>query len=172
MGSANMSYNAFNGIQRENICYVDDEDAYNWYISVFNELKEGSTDEISRRAVEIADLNDNIDELPINATVKTRKAIIIEPVKENIEEVKFILDTRNIAAKLVPFAPKHDKKDGKLLVTPESVVKIRRLVKNNNIQEQELRKRISSVYRRCFRKRSEAERKHIESFTGQRGYTK
>lgn len=142
MGSANMSYNAFNGIQRENICYVDDEDAYNWYINVFNELKEGSTDEISRRAVEIADLNDNIDELPINATVKTRKAIIIEPVKENTEEVKFILDTRNIAAKLVPFAPKHDKKDGKLLVTPESVVKIRRLVKNNNIQEQELR----SVY--------------------------
>ena len=31
MGSANLSYAAFGGRQRENICYMDDEDAYNWY---------------------------------------------------------------------------------------------------------------------------------------------
>ena len=28
MGSANMSYNAFGGIQRENICYIDDDAAF------------------------------------------------------------------------------------------------------------------------------------------------
>ena len=29
MGSANMSYNAFSGIQRENICFIDGDEAYN-----------------------------------------------------------------------------------------------------------------------------------------------
>ena len=32
MGSANMSYNAFGGIQRENICYIDGDEAYDWYM--------------------------------------------------------------------------------------------------------------------------------------------
>ena len=39
MGSANMSFNAFGGIQRENICYMDDDDAFDWYMDCFNELK-------------------------------------------------------------------------------------------------------------------------------------
>ena len=31
MGSANMSFNAFGGKQRENICYLDDGKAFDWY---------------------------------------------------------------------------------------------------------------------------------------------
>lgn len=31
MGSANMSFNAFSGHQRENICYIDGDSAYAWY---------------------------------------------------------------------------------------------------------------------------------------------
>jgi hypothetical protein len=49
MGSANMSYNAFGGIQRENICYMDDSAAFDWYMDCFNKLKEGSTDNISKK---------------------------------------------------------------------------------------------------------------------------
>ena len=59
MGSANMSYNAFSGIQRENICYTDSEEAFDWYFDVFNSLKENSTDDISRKALEVSDLCDN-----------------------------------------------------------------------------------------------------------------
>ena len=47
MGSANMSFNAFGGRQRENICYIDGEQAYEWYKDVFDSLKEYSTDEIT-----------------------------------------------------------------------------------------------------------------------------
>ena len=35
MGSANMSYNAFSGKQRENISCIDDEGAYDWYMHCF-----------------------------------------------------------------------------------------------------------------------------------------
>ena len=31
MGSANMSFSAFSGQQRENICYLDGDEAYAWY---------------------------------------------------------------------------------------------------------------------------------------------
>ena len=44
MGSANMSFNAFSGHQRENICYIDGERAYDWYMDVFESLKANSTD--------------------------------------------------------------------------------------------------------------------------------
>ena len=51
MGSANMSQNAFGGRQRENICYIDGEDAYQWYFGVYSELKENSTDEIGDKVL-------------------------------------------------------------------------------------------------------------------------
>lgn len=47
MGSANMSDSAFSGRQRENISFMDGESAYNWYLDIYNQLKEDCTDEIT-----------------------------------------------------------------------------------------------------------------------------
>jgi len=35
MGSANMSHSAFSGTQRENICYMDSDRAFDWYYGCF-----------------------------------------------------------------------------------------------------------------------------------------
>ncbi|NLV50166.1 MAG: NgoFVII family restriction endonuclease [Clostridiales bacterium] len=139
MGSANMSYNAFGGFQRENICYVDGQSAYDWYFGVFNELKESSTDEIKRSALEKADLEDNIDELPIAETIKVKRALVIEPVKENTDEIQFTLDVRKAAGMLTPFAPKAEKKSGRLTVVPDTITKLRRFIKSEAVREKELR---------------------------------
>ena len=48
MGSANLSRAAFGGYQRENICYMDDEDAYNWYWECYCQLRDESTDQIAK----------------------------------------------------------------------------------------------------------------------------
>lgn len=138
-GSANMSFNAFSGRQRENICYIDGDGAYDWYLDIFNTLKENSTDEISHRALVLSDLEENIDELPISETIKAARAIVIEPVKENLEEIEFTLDTRNLAEKLAPLLPKPEKKTGKLTVIPDTVVKIKKHIKNGLIKEREQR---------------------------------
>ena len=50
MGSANMSFTAFAGGQRENICYMDSDRAYEWYMACYNTLKECSTDQITKEA--------------------------------------------------------------------------------------------------------------------------
>lgn len=139
MGSANMSYNAFGGIQRENICYIDGDEAYDWYMSSFRELKESSSDEIKRSALEKADLAGNIDELPVAGTIKANKVLVIEPVKENAEEVKFILDTHKLAGTLTPMLPKADRKTGKLTIVSDTIVKLRRQLINEATKEKELR---------------------------------
>jgi hypothetical protein len=139
MGSANMSFNAFAGIQRENICYLDDEKAYDWYYEVFEELKSSCTDEITRQAFESSDLEEHIDELPVVGTVKMKKALVIEPVKENQEEVQFVLDVRKLADKLAPVIPKAEKKTGKVVISPEHIIKLRRHIMDENTQQRELR---------------------------------
>lgn len=139
MGSANMSFNAFGGRQRENICYIDGEQAYEWYKDVFDSLKENSTDEITYKAIDIANVTDNIDNLPIAETVKVQKVLALETDKDNTEEINFILDTQNLAKTLTPIVPKVEKKTGKILLSPETFIKLRRHIKDESVREKELR---------------------------------
>ena len=139
MGSANMSFRAFGGVQRENICYIDGPEAYEWYSSVFSELLEESTDEITKNALDIADAEENIDELPVSRTIKEKKILMVEPASEVKEDVRFVLDTKNLAAKLAPSMPKPEKKTRRTLLSPDSLVKIKRTLRNERIKEKELR---------------------------------
>lgn len=141
MGSANMSFNAFSGRQRENISYMDGDAAYERYLESFEQLKKGSSDSISKRALEISDAGENLDVLPIAETVKVEKAIYIEPVREADSEVKFVLDTHNLAKRIAPIIPvtKAEKKSGKVLISPEIIQKVRRQIVREQEREKELR---------------------------------
>ena len=144
-GSANMSYHAFGGMQRENICFVDGDEAYDWYYSVFQSLLEESSDEITTKALQYANAGENIDELPIAGTIKANKVFVIEPTEttaDDASEVKFILDVHNLADKLKPYMPKQDKKtskQGKTIISAAQIVKLRRQIQNEKIKEKELR---------------------------------
>lgn len=138
MGSANMSYNAFSGKQRENICFIDGDEAYNWYYDVFLSLRENSTDEISHSALVMADLEDNIEELPIARTIRLQRAMVLEP-QDNKADVEFVLDMHKLANGLTPMLPKAEKKNGRLLVNPETVIKLKKAVQTENIRMKEQR---------------------------------
>lgn len=138
LGSANMSYSAFTGRQRENICYLDGEKAFEWYKDSFEALKSDSSDDITSAALKLADDHENLEEIPVMQTVRLKKALIIEPVSELKEEVRFVLDVKSLAGKFTPYMPKADKK-GKLILSPESVKQTRRRIEAANIQERELR---------------------------------
>ena len=138
MGSANMSFAAFAGGQRENICYMDSVQAYNWYLSCYNALKEQSTDQISKEAYLYADDAENLEKLPIAKTVRIKKAIVIQPI-ENQSDVQFVLDVKNLAEKLKSSVPKPDKKTHKILLSPDKIKTIRKQVVVNKTKEQELK---------------------------------
>lgn len=144
MGSANLSFNAFGGRQRENICYLDGDAAYDRYLESFEELKKGSVDTITKKALVIADAAENLDDLPIAETVRVEKAIYIEPVKEVADDVRFVLDTHNLAKRIKPAIPetKADKKAGKILISPEIIQKVRRQI----VREQEKQKELRNEY--------------------------
>lgn len=139
MGSANLSYNAFGGRQRENICYIDGEDAYDWYYDKFEELKSSSCDSISKKAINIADAVDNLSDLPISQTVKINKAMVIEADKTVSEEVQFVLDTSKLSQKISPLVPLPEKKTGKIRISPDILVKVQRKLTDEKIKEKELR---------------------------------
>jgi len=139
MGSANMSYQAFSGFQRENISYIDGEEAYQWYMSVYNSLREECTDEITQKALIVADDTDNLDELPISQTVKIKKALAIVPDEASADEVEFALNVSNLASKIKPLQPKSDKK-GKILLSPTNIVTMRAHSKEAREKEKEARK--------------------------------
>lgn len=141
MGSANMSFNAFGGHQRENICFIDGDRAYDWYMANYCQLREDCADQISKGALAYADDGENLEELPIAQTIRVKKALVIETEEEQKEEVRFALDVKGLAKKFEPSVPKPDKK-GKILLAPEKVKVIRRQIIADQKKEQELR----SVY--------------------------
>lgn len=138
MGSANMSASAFEGHQRENICYMDGDEAFDWYMECYQTLKEKSTDEIGKSSILCADDGEHLDELPIAKTVRVKKAVVIQPVSEaQKEEVRFALDVKGLAAKFKPCIPKPDKK-GKIMLSPDKVRIIRkRMVESNTLEKEQ-----------------------------------
>lgn len=141
MGSANMSFQAFGGLQRENICYVDGNDAYEWYYEIFKELLQDSSDEITKNAFTFADIEENPEELPISHTVKTNKILVVEePQQEAKESATFILDVRNLAGKIADLVPKAEKADKRrILISPDKVVKMKEKLQRDKIREKEQR---------------------------------
>lgn len=139
LGSANMSEQAFSGRQRENISYIDGEEAYDWYFDVYNSLKIQSTDEVSERAILLGDDIDNLDELPISNTVKVNKVLKIIPDKSSDDEIKFALDIKNIAKRLKPLEPKADK-SGYILLSPTTIVTMKGHSKDEDERKKEARK--------------------------------
>ena len=142
MGSANLSRQAFSGFQRENISYIDGERAYEWYMDCYKSLRENSSDQIDESAFACADSNENLEELPISKTVRTKKIIAIETAEELKEEVEFALDVKNLAKKLTASLPVPEKKGthkGKILLSPEKIKSIRRQAVAEITKEKELR---------------------------------
>lgn len=137
MGSANLSRSAFGGYQRENICYVDGDAAYDWYWNCYCQLRENCTDEIAKETLICADEGEHLEELPIARTIKMEKALVLQPIEEAKEEVRFALDVKKLAGKFTPSVPKPDKK-GKVMLSPEKIKTIRRQVVAVQTQEKEL----------------------------------
>ena len=138
MGSANMSYQAFSGKQRENISFIDGDDAYEWYYSVYESLKADSTDEITEKAIMIADCESGMDELPISHTVKIKKALAIVPDNTGIDDIEFALNVKNISANIKPVLPKAEKR-GKIVLSPTSVTMMKTRAKEAKEKEKEKR---------------------------------
>lgn len=128
-GSANFSYSAFNGIQRENIICMDNVEAYEYYREQFDQFKDICADNVVHTSISriIADPDTASDELieiiPISETIKTKKMVILEEADE--PEYIIVADANNISKDIKPLIPKADK-HGKTVLVPSEISKIKR----------------------------------------------
>ena len=87
VGSANMSYSAFGGLQRENITkYDNDENALTYYWELFEEFRDTCTNELPSETLSAAIksddyFDDNPDNIPIIEEVKKNKIVIIQDIE-------------------------------------------------------------------------------------------
>ena len=143
MGSANMSNSAFSGRQRENISYIDGERAFDWYLNIFEDLRENCADNINAKAIPVSDDFENleVENLPISQTINLKKGMIIEQhIDPSInEKIEFAYNMKNLAGKFKPLMPKADK-NGLLKIMPEHIKQIRKRFTDSKVQEKELRK--------------------------------
>jgi hypothetical protein len=137
-GSANMSYSAFKGLQRENIIYIDGDKAFAWYFQQYQELQSGSTSEITKKALGIEDLTEEVDELPLFNKVKVQKAMIIEKETVNSDAIKFVFSVDDLSKQYKKSIPPSDRK-GKVFLSPEKVIETRRRLIENKRIDQEMR---------------------------------
>ena len=136
-GSANMSSNAFGGKQRENIIFVDNPEGYEHFLDIFEELKSGSTDEITKDVLVAEDIENNPDRLPISRTIKKDKIVYVE--KEDNPNVEFVLKTKDLASKLDPMIPKKNKSKSLIQITSDFISSLKAKKMEEDLKTKEFR---------------------------------
>lgn len=150
-GSANMSASAFCGIQRENITYYDDADAYKWYKDRFDSFKEACSDNVNQTVMmrTIEDdgyLEEHPEEIPIIKTIEKREMIIIEKDEEESDEAELIVSVKGLESELKPMLPKPKKSEGKLILTSEHVQKFKRTHREHLAEKKEKQKKLPKLH--------------------------
>ena len=138
-GSANMSYNAFNGIQRENITYFDDQEAFDYYYKLYERYKETCSDSIPSDLITKVKnnkhyLKEHIEELPILEYVEKNHQIEIYSTEE---ETDIVADVRGREDEIKSVLPKRLNKGNTIKVTSEDL----KIIKKENKSSFEKRKR-------------------------------
>lgn len=134
-GSANLSYSAFGGVQRENIIVFDDQEAFDWYKGRFDDYKETCADYVSSKVmakmcVDDEYMEENIEEIPIIQTIRKKNILIIESQNQD-DESEIIADIKGLEEEIKPMLPKLSKEKGKILLNGTFVNCFKRKYKEN-----------------------------------------
>lgn len=130
-GSANMSSNAFNGFQRENIIYFDDYEAYLYFINRFNDYRDLCSDRISKKVYldiikDKKDLKENIEDIPIINNLNGT-TLILENDESREEEI-IVTDIKNFQEELKEVIPPKEKNEKKIILNVDKL----NIIKRNN----------------------------------------
>ena len=129
-GSANMSSSAFNGLQREEILYFDDEEAFKYFMERFDKFKEKCSNKIEQDTIKavMADksfLKDHIEDTPYLKEAKERIQIDITKTQDDVD---YVADVKNTEKEIKDLLPKSKNKPNIISINADDVDKIR---KNN-----------------------------------------
>lgn len=149
-GSANFSYSAFNGVQRENITYMDNPSAFEYYFELFNEFKEECADNVEHtsmtRMIVSPDtaLDDFVEIVPIAETLKVTNRTIILEESDNPEYI-IAADASNISKDIKPLLPQKEK-SGKTILAVSHINTLKRKYKQAREVKAEQRRKMPQLH--------------------------
>lgn len=146
VGSANFSGRAFNGNQRENIGYFNnDSRAYDFYMEEFEFVRDFCSNEIVKDALYLDSTTPDkeLESLPIIAEAKIKKGGIImdnDIPTEKQQSVEFAYDIHSLSNKYAPLLPQKSETGTLKLMSPVKVTELIRKYKKSLHEETEKRK--------------------------------
>lgn len=155
VGSANFSFTAFGGKQLENIMVSNSEATFRFYEAKYEETKSVSSQKLDMQQVHQVKEPKDFDKLPINAEVKEVKSLILETGEEAYMDVfiapkdklegfaQFLGDFKEAEGSLHLDDIAKDNA-GKVVITYESLRKVKKLADEKRSEELELRKHITT----------------------------
>lgn len=146
IGSANMSYSAFNGVQREIICVLDGKKAFDAFFEHYTSFRDKCTSFVNplkiRKSIENAeDVSGDVGNAPvIDEVLSSGKTKTFEETdeQESLDDTYFDIDEKlfgaSDASKTNEFDDKVQKSNGykRYLITPESA---KQIVENSQLNE-------------------------------------
>ena len=137
LASANFSANAWQNRQRENFVVMDEPEAYEHYLNVFDNLRRNSADEIDVDARPLKDDGTNLELLPaIKNVVASKRAIVLHELPpESKEEAEYFFVQRSEAEKfraLFKEVGVHPNPQGKTLIVVDKIQRVKNLMKSEH----------------------------------------
>ena len=135
LSSANFSANAWQIRQKENFVVMDEPEAYDCYMRVFEELRKNSADEIDTDVRPLKEDGTNLETLPaLKKIVNVKKAfaVVHELPPENRDEAEYLFAQRKTSdnfRSVLSEVGVHSDSDGKTLIRAENVVAMKKSMK-------------------------------------------
>ena len=132
-GSANLSHTAFNGVQRENIVYMDGEKAFTRYYQYYEKFRSTCSDHITPQQIRGKLLSEDdsadLDRIPLfNASKEGAAVILVKPDEGEggVDEQQIICSAENLSKEFHKALNKNtESREGKTVITPENAVRIK-----------------------------------------------
>lgn len=131
-GSANMSYSAFFGIQRENILVFDGNAGFQHYFDLYQRFREECSDNVEHAVFQASIenqeyINENVEQIPIiKKAIKEHYVFLNETTDES--EALFINEVKGHESELRKILPKPKRQNGanKTLITSDMIPAVKR----------------------------------------------
>ena len=135
LSSANFSANAWQMRQKENFVVMDEPEAYEYYLNVFEELRKNSSDEIGIDARTLKEDGTNLEDLPATKEAAHSKTAVVvyEQPPDSKEETEYLFAQRKTAEKfreVLKAAGVHPNEEGKILLTADKIIRMKKIMRN------------------------------------------
>ena len=135
LSSANFSANAWQMRQKENFVVMDEPEAYEDYLNVFEELRKNSSEEIGVDARPLKEDGTNLEDLPaMKEIVNVKKVfkVVHELPPEFKDEAAYLFAQRATAEnfrKIFKEVGIHSNAEGKTLINAEKIIAMKKVIK-------------------------------------------